>query len=330
MTRADIARWALALALATAATGPASAWAQDDADMVFGEEESGDEGADMDFAGAGDDTGGDTDMDFTDEGAAGAEEGAPTGDDALFEDLATPEGPVEDAVDEGPRRRVVDETIFAVQRLYALRINRVELIPSVAFSLNAPFVSRTAVSLGLNYWFTNVLAIGANFLWYDGLESETNLNFLVRRSTRLAVPINEYQFGTHLNFTYVPLYGKFAAFNEFIFQWDAYVVGGVGIQRTRPIPVIDPEVRTFDWSVRVAFNLGVGIRVFLTRWLSIFGEIRNYMYLEQLEALDVALGQDRFDPETWTQDSPAFTSNVTVHLGLTFFFPFEFEYRLPR
>jgi outer membrane beta-barrel protein len=298
--------------------------------------------ADMDFTqqgeggGEGGDEGGGADMDFTegggDEGGAEggeAQDGGGGGD--VIGDLAGAEATQVEAGAERPERATeAREEIFAVQQIYALRINRVELMPSAAFSLNDPFVSHAAVSLGLNYWWTNVLAIGVNFLWYEGLETESDLNFFVRRSTRLAVPISQYQFGAHLNFTYVPLYGKFTMFNEFIFQWDAYIVGGVGIMRTRPVPVVDPEVRRFDYDVRVAFNLGIGLRVFVTRWLAVFGEIRNYMYLEQLEALDVALGDRRFSAQTWTQDSPAFTSNVTVHLGLTFFLPFDFDYHLPR
>ena len=294
--------------------------------------------ADMDFGAGGDEGGGDeggADMDFS-EGAEGGDEGAGeggedgAGDGDIIGDLAATEQPVEETGDHPARTAEAREEIFAVQQIYALRINRVELSPSYAQTLNDPFVSHAAVALGLNYWWTNVLAIGVNFLWYEGLESESDLNFNVRRSTRLAVPVSAYQFGAHLAFTYVPLYGKFAMFNEFIFQWDAYIVGGVGIMRTRPVPVVDPEIRNFDYDIRVAFNLGVGIRVFVSRWLAVFGEIRNYMYLEQLEALGVALGEARFNRDTWTQDSPAFTSNVTVHLGLTFFFPFEFEYNLPR
>jgi outer membrane beta-barrel protein len=228
------------------------------------------------------------------------------------------------------RNQEVREEVYAVQQIYALRINRVELSPSVSFTLNDPFVSHTGLGLGLNYWWTNVLAVGANFIWYEGFEAESDLNFFVLRSSRLGVRINSYQLGAHLNFTYVPIYGKFAMLNEFIFQYDAYVVGGVGLLRTRPIPVIDSFVRRFDYDFRVAFNLGVGLRVFVTRWLAVFAELRNYMYLEQLENLDVALGQDRQDPATWVESSPAFVNNFTAHLGLTIFVPFEFEYRLPR
>jgi outer membrane beta-barrel protein len=222
------------------------------------------------------------------------------------------------------------EEIYAVQQIYALRLNRVEISPSYSATLNDPFISHNGVGLGLNYWFTNVLAVGANFIWYQGLENESDINFQVRRSTRLAVPVNQYQLGAHLAFTYVPVYGKFAMFNEFIFQYDLYILGGVGLMRTRPLPVVDPEVRSFDFDIRVAFNIGIGLRVFITRWLAVFAEVRDYMYLEQLESLQVGLGPARLDSSTWTQSSPAFINNVTAHLGLTFFLPFDFEYRLPR
>lgn len=277
-------------------------------------------------------------LDETEGGGSDASTGETTGDSAggegdVIGDLASSGDQQTQATetrDTPATTAEAREEIYAVQQVYALRINRVELIPSISQSLNDPFVSHTGVGLGLNYWWTNVLALGVNFIWYEGLESESELAFQVRRSTRLSVPINQYQFGAHLNFTYVPVYGKFSMFNEFIFQYDAYIIGGVGLMRTRPVPVVDPEVRRFDFDVRIAFNVGIGLRVFVTRWLAIFAELRDYMYLEQLENLTVALGDQRTDQTTWTQSSLAFTNNVTAHLGLTIFLPPEFDYRLPR
>jgi outer membrane beta-barrel protein len=200
----------------------------------------------------------------------------------------------------------------------------------MAVTFNDPYVTHPALSLGLNYWVTNVLAVGTNFLWYQGVESESDLNFSVRRSARLAVPITEYQLGAHLNFTYVPIYGKFSMFNDSIFQWDSYLVGGVGMMRTRPVAVVDPAVRTFDFDWRVAFNAGIGVRVFVTRFLTVFGELRDYIYLEKLENLDVELGANRARESTWIDQSATLTHNVTAHLGITMFFPFDFEYRYPK
>ncbi len=263
------------------------------------------------------------------EAAVEGEAAAPAGD-VLAELAAGAEEEDEAAKIKRERKKVVAEEIYAVQRMYALRNGRLELLPSIAITFNDQYVSHPAAAVGLNYWVTNVLAVGVNFLWYQGLETESDLNFHVRRSVRLAVPITEYQLGGHLNFTYVPIYGKFSMFREYIFQWDSYLIGGVGLMRTKPVSVVDPATRTFDFDIRIAFNVGMGLRVFVTRYLTIFAEMRDYMYLEKLENLDVALGRLRYDTSTWLDQDATLTHNVAAHVGATLFFPFTFEYRYPR
>jgi outer membrane beta-barrel protein len=264
------------------------------------------------------------------EGEVEASGSASTGGDVLAE-LTAEGGPKEEKVEGGiEKEKEIAEEIYAVQRMYVLRNGRFELAPSLAQTFNDQYVSHPALAVGLNYWVTNVLAVGASFLWYQGIESESELNFSVRRSARLAVPITEYQLGAHLNFTYVPIYGKFEMFNEAIFQWDSYLVGGVGMMRTRPVAVIDPAVRDFAFDWRVAFNAGIGLRVFVTKFFTVFGELRDYMYLEKLESLDVQLGTERANRDTWIDQEATLTNNVMVHVGVTLFFPFTFEYRYPK
>jgi outer membrane beta-barrel protein len=234
------------------------------------------------------------------------------------------------------------ENIYAVQQIYALRNRRLELQPTVGISLNDPYVSHTGFGLAANYWVTNVLAVGANFMWFEGLNGRSDVDYHVARSANLVVPVNEYQMEAALNFSYVPVYGKFLMFNRFIFHWDLYLVAGVGVMRTRPIPVFDPEVRTntgsFDYDWRIQFNAGVGLRVFVNRWFGIVGELRNYIYPEALEnpviAHDqpVARGQQpvmgsRQDPSTWLGPSSV-TDNVMVQVGVTIFLPPGVNYRL--
>lgn len=263
------------------------------------------------------------------EGAEGGAAAAGGGGDVLSE-LTADKGRAEEAAESGlPREKEVIEKIYAVQRMYVLRNGRFELAPSLTDTFNDQYVSHPAVGAALNYWITNVLAVGVNVLWYQGIESESKLNFAIRRSTRLAVPITDYQLGAHLNFTYVPIYGKFEMFNDAIFQWDAYLVGGVGMLRTRPVAVIDPAVRTFDFDWRVAFNAGIGLRVFVTKWLSVFGELRDYLYMEKLENLQVSLSA-RGNPATWIDQNSKLTNNVTVALGFSMFFPFTFSYSYPK
>ena len=108
----------------------------------------------------------------TDVEPAEGESGDVIGDLATSGDTTTQTTETRDAPASTAEAR---EEIYAVQQVYALRINRVEVTPSVSQSLNDPFVSHTGIGLGLNYWWTNVLALGLNFIWYEGLESESEL-----------------------------------------------------------------------------------------------------------------------------------------------------------
>lgn len=336
------ASWSIVVAalLATFVLAPMGASAQ----MEFGLDEAEGEGDTTDEGTEGEGTGEGEGMEFgLDEGEGeGTGEGmdfGEAGEGDIIGDLAGTDSGIEEVRDT-PRRTESIEEIYAVQRIYVLRLNRVELAPSASFTLNDPYISHPAIALSLNYWWTNVLALGVSFQWFqfgEPQQRESDTNFFVRRSTRLGIPVNEWQLGAYLNFTYVPFYGKFAVFNNFIFQWDAYVVGGVGLMRTRPIPVIDPEIREFDFQNRVAFNLGLGVRVFVTRFLGIFLEFRDYAYLEKFENLEVSADGGacespgtRCNPDTWFSDSTTFSNNATVHVGFTLFFPFTFDYALPK
>lgn len=249
--------------------------------------------------------------------------------------------------------RPMTERIFAVQQIYALRNRRFELQPTVGISLNDPYVSHTGIGLAANYWITNVLAAGANFMFNQPFNGRSDVDLRASRSIGLVVPINEYQLLAQANFTYVPVYGKFLMFNRFIFHYDFYLMAGVGITRTRPIPVVDPEVRRFDWQTAILFNAGIGLRVFFNRWIGFVAEIRNYIYPERLERLTIGtpgvadlppadpnapcqmgMGSgptcgSRYDPATWFGQT-ALTDNVMIQVGLTMLFPFNPSFRLQK
>jgi hypothetical protein len=100
---------------------------------------------------------------------------------------------------------------------------------------------------------------------------------------------------------------------------------------TRPVPVVDAEYRSFDFSYKVSIgNPGVGFRVFLSKWLTVFLEGRTYPYLEKLENLNVALGTDRADSSQWLDSSSTLVWNVVASVGMTIYFPFSFDYKLPK
>ena len=224
------------------------------------------------------------------------------------------------------------EEIYAVQQIYALRVRRFEFIPYWSFTLNDQFVAHPGPGLALNFYITNVLAIGANFNFYRPFNVDSQFNADVRRAARVGVPLTEYDWSAAGNFTYVPAYGKFAGFGDFIFHWDAYVIGGAGALSSRPIAVIDPDYRNFSFKAGLAFNAGIGIRIFFNRWFAATAEIRDYIFRDELENLnDVTqlTPAEREDPDTWYGDTKL-TNNVQAQLGVSIFVPFSFEYRLPK
>jgi len=224
--------------------------------------------------------------------------------------------------------RPLKEQIFAVQQAFALRVRRFELQAGWSVSMNDQFVGHPAPVLALNYYITNVLAIGVNGAYYQPFNLDKDFNAQVRRAARVAVPLTEYQWGAALNFTYVPAYGKFAGFGDFIFHYDAYVVGGVGALSVRPIPVIDPDNRNFAYEPKLAFNLGIGLRIFLNRWFGVDVEVRDYVFNDKLENLDVSKTKPA-DKSTW-YGKTSLTNNVQAQVGASIFLPFSFDYRLPK
>jgi len=224
--------------------------------------------------------------------------------------------------------RDIKEQVYAVEQVFALRVRRFELQPYWAITLNDQFVTHPGPGVGLNYWITQVLAIGVNGTYYQPFNNDSEFNFQTRRAARVAVPLTEYQWGAAFNFTYVPIAGKFSGFADFIFQYDAYVVGGVGALSTRPIPTIDPDNRSFNWEPKLAFNAGLGLRIFFNRWFAADLEVRDYIFADKIEATTIA--QDPTNEATWYDKQSRLTNNVQAQLGVSVFIPFSFDYRLPK
>lgn len=225
--------------------------------------------------------------------------------------------------------------MYAVQQKYALRARRVEINPYWGFTLNDQFVSHNAPGLAVNYYVTDVLAVGANYNAYripfGNLNRDSEFNAQARRAARIAVPLTEYDWGAAVNFTYVPMYGKFAGFGDFIFHYDFYVVGGFGVLSNRPIAVIDPDNRSFQSKINLSPNAGLGLRIFFNRWFSAILEVRDYIFFDKLENTTIAVDTKQQQNEsTWYADGSTFTNNVQAQIGVSVFLPFSFEYRLPK
>ena len=232
--------------------------------------------------------------------------------------------------------RDLNPQIYAVQQIYALRYQRFEVNPYWGLTMNDQFVAHNGPGLAVNWYITNVLAVGVNGNLYAGLNSQSDFNFQTSRAGRVGQPVTEYQWNANANFTYVPAYGKFAGFSDFIFHYDFYVLGGVGAISTRPIAVVDPDNRTFNFEPKIAFHVGGGLRIFFNRWFAAMLEVSDYIFFDKLEnpAIAEGVGSDgrpnAQNPDTWLADGTSFTNNVQAQVGFSIFLPFTWEYRLPK
>jgi outer membrane beta-barrel protein len=273
------------------------------------------------------------------EGAGAAPGEAPGGMDIC---QITPDAPQCQAAKEfnlgAEAKKTVRAEIYAVQQQYVIKSGRFEIMPYFEFTQNDQFVTHDAPGLALNYYITQVLAVGVNGNFYDGLNAPSDFNFQNRRAARISVPLNNYQLSGDLNFTYVPMYGKFAGFGDFIFHYDAFIEGGLGLIRTEPIPVIDPDNRKFTWNNRINFDLGIGFRIFFNRWLAAVLEVRDLIYDEKIEATTIGTGSmsnpsdpnSPLNPGTWYDKNSHLTNDVQMQVGLSIFLPTSFEYQLPK
>lgn len=257
------------------------------------------------------------------EGEGGEESGL--GDICKIDPAACPTIDMEKAA-----KREINAQMYAVQQIYALRYHRFELNPYFGLSMNDQFVGHPGPGLGLNFYITNVLAVGVNGNFYAGLNTNSDFNFQTSRAARVGEPITEYAWNANLNFSYVPAYGKFAGFSDFIFHYDFYVLAGVGAISTRPIAVIDPDNRTFNYEPKISIHVGGGLRIFFNRWFAAMLEVSDYIFFDKLENPSIADRAEARNPETWLAPGTSFTNNVQAQVGFSVFLPFTWEYRLPK
>jgi outer membrane beta-barrel protein len=288
--------------------------------------------------------------------AAGDESGAAAGTAEEGNEPETPDtgGGLEDICKIDPEacpkidfdkeaKKPLGEQIFAVQQIYALRVRRFELQPYWSTSLNDQFVGHNGPGVAINFYPFNVLGIGISGTYFNWFNSDSRFNADVRRAARVGVPLTEYDWTASVNLTYVPAYGKFAGFGDFIFQYDAYIVAGGGLISTRPIPVFDPDYRNFSYKPKPAGNVGIGLRIFFYRWLAAILELRDYIYQEELENINTGLSDPRTggalcngapgvshsDEKYWICEKKL-TNAVQAQVGVSFFLPTTFDYRLPK
>lgn len=216
--------------------------------------------------------------------------------------------------------RVSWQDIVVVIRKPFLKMNRLEVVPAWGITLNDNMIRHYALDGQLNYWLTDVLAVGVEgqYMTKDFLETFE----LVARQDRRLPTINKYNWGAALNFHYVPIYAKFAVFNKNIVHLEAFFTAGVGVTQTEVVPR-DPALPGWT-NMLITPNVGITMRTFLTRWITLNLSVKDYIFLDKYESVMRTPTQPLEDAKAAAESK--LVNHIMFQAGLSFFFPTSFRY----
>jgi outer membrane beta-barrel protein len=232
------------------------------------------------------------------------------------------------ATEEGKKKELGSlqwKDILVVPRRPILKYHRVELIPTYNVSISNNLVRHHGFGGIINFFLSETLALGieANYLQPQQLEHYTVIGI----QDRVLPSVNRYFWNASVNFSYVPIYGKFALFNRYIMQWEAYIEAGVGAMESQWIPR-DPA-NSAATNFLVQGHVGLGTRLFLTKWLVIHAYLKDYLFADKYEPTDRMMYIGNLLPPS-DQFVSKFVQNVVFGVGVGMFLPTSFEYKFTR
>lgn len=228
--------------------------------------------------------------------------------------------------------------IVVVQRQRMLKKGRFELAPQFGLTINDPYVRHYTIGLDLNYWLSNRMALGLTGTGFIGDQTPRYDN--IRFQEGLLLSANRTLWQANVNFTYVPFYGKIAIFNRALLHWEVATTLGGGVTQTRVIPRYESLHDPFS-TITGGGVVGLLARTYMPKvnWLSYEAGVRLWVYPDKLEPLargpDTGVGgldMAALDDPDAAKDASEFqvAFNLTVFLGVSFFFPTSFDYSTPR
>lgn len=216
------------------------------------------------------------------------------------------------------------QDILVVIRKPFLKVRRTELQPFVGTTMNDNMVRHYTIGGELAYYLTDVLAIGVEGMYYAH-SFEEPFDLVARQARRLPT-VNQYKWSGALDFHYVPVYGKFAVLDRRLVTWEVYFTAGIGAGQSEVIPR-DTKYPGFT-NLLIEPNVGVNMRFFLAKWLTVNVGIRDYIFYDHFEPPDrpgmnnaTATAQGASD-----HSDGALINNVMFQVGLSFWLPTSFEY----
>jgi outer membrane beta-barrel protein len=256
-----------------------------------------------------------------DEGVIDMEdEPKPEGD--LASDLAAADSVTAVRAGEVQKTPISWKDILVVVRKPFLKQRRTELNPFTSVSMNDNMIRHYTIGGQFNYYLTDVLAIGVEAQYYTHSFGEP-FDLVARQARRLPT-VNQYNYSAALNFHYVPVYGKFAVLDQKLVAWEVFFTAGIGAGQSEVIPR-DTKFPGFT-NLLIQPNLGVSMRFFLAKWLTINLGVRDYMFIDKFEPTDRSPTMNATSAQAKANADSAFINNIVFQIGLSFWVPTSFEY----
>lgn len=186
----------------------------------------------------------------------------------------------------------------AVQLKGFLKERRFEIGVSVPGTLNDAFYEKVGLGAKLAYNLADSFAVAARGTYYWQLRSAHVREGQLAFSSQLLN--SQVHFVGTLDGVWSPVYGKVAWLGNQIIHFDMYLLAGFGGVNSAT-----------GWHV--ATDVGGGIRFYPKSWLALDAGIVATFYPDQPSAIAPSSIQ----------------KIVAAQLGLTFYYPFTFEYSYP-
>ena len=198
-----------------------------------------------------------------------------------------------------------------------LKAGRIEVSPAASISVRDAFFTKIGFGGSLTYHFTEQLALGARGAYNLSMVAGSaqictqDENPPFTRSCRPptyqeldGVAPGQISLLGAVDVQFAPIYGKLSLLAEQFLHFDIYaILGGAAVLYRGPPQGAPAQL------ISPGLNAGAGMRLFLNRWLTVRGELRDLVYSEALGAstsslrnqLVVELGVSLFFPPTFTE-----------------------------
>lgn len=212
--------------------------------------------------------------------------------------------------------------IVVVIRKPFLKVRRTELNPFTGITMNDNMIRHVTIGGEFAYYLTDVLAVGVEGQYYSHSFNEP-FDLVARQARRLPT-VNQYNWSTALDFHYVPVYGKFAVLDHRLVTWESYFTAGIGVGQSEVIPR-DTKYPGFT-NLLIQPNLGINMRFFLAKWLTINIGIRDYLFIDKFEPTDRSPTMNASAADAAAHADSSFINNIMFQIGVSFWLPTSFEY----